>query len=174
MTAVFPRRGWSAHLLAGRGVAADLLVDPPLGFRQAPPDQGQIGLGDGVGLELAHQGRVGQGGLGRHDQAAGVFVQAVHQAGAAHLADVLEIRAVVHEGVEQGPLPVPGPGMDHQPRGLVHHQEVLVFKKDVRGRASGVRWLGAGGGTLTVTASSRPHPVGGRARLAVDQDPPGF
>ena len=155
-------------------MAPHRFFDPPFGFRQAPPDQGLVDLGDSVGLELGHQGGVGQGRPGHHDEAAGVFIQPVHQARAAHLADVHEVRAVVHQGVEQGPIPVPGPGMDHQPRGLVHHQQVPVFKENGQGQGFGGEVAGRGRRHAHHNGIARPHPVGGRARLPVDQDPPGF
>ena len=172
--ALLPPPGVHAHLLARRGVAAHLLVDFALDFRQAAPHQGLVPFGDGVGLELGHQGGVGQGGLGHHDEAAGVFIQAVHQAGPAHLPDILEVRAMVHQGIEQSALAVPGARMDHQTRGLVHHQQVPVFKEDRQGQGFGGQVAGRGRRHAHRHAVARPYPVGGRPRLAVDQDPPGL
>ncbi len=75
VTARLPRRAWT--LISGAPLGgAPLFIDFALDFRQAP-QTGLIAFGDGMSLELSHQGGVGQGGLGHHDETAGVFVQAV-------------------------------------------------------------------------------------------------
>ena len=81
---------------------------------------------------------------------------------------------MVDQGVEQGPLTVPGPGMDHEPRGLVHHQQVRVFKENRQGQGFGDEVAGRGRRHAHHHGVARPHPVGGRPRLAIDQDQPGF
>ena len=117
---------------------------------------------------------MGQGGFGHHQQAAGVLIQAVHQAGAAHFADLLKLRAVVQEGVQQGAAPVPGPGMDHQPRGLVERQQVPVLIEDLQGQGLGGEGAGRRRRHPHGDRFSSPHPVGGGFCSPVDLNQPGF
>ena len=50
---------------------------------------------------------------------------------------------MVEERVDQRPLPRAGSGMDHQPRGLVDHDQVVVLVDDDERDVLG---LGPGGG----------------------------
>ena len=81
-----------------------------------------------MGGELLGQALVGRVILGDDQQAAGVLVEPVHDAGALYAADARQaIAAMGDEGIDQGARLVAGAGVNHQPCGLVDHDQVLVF-----------------------------------------------
>ena len=80
-------------------------------------------------LQLLHQVVLRGQRFGHHHQAAGVFVQAVHDAGARHLA---QFGAVREQAVEQRARPVAGGGVNHQTGGFVQHNHAVVFIHDVQ------------------------------------------
>ena len=85
-----------------------------------------------------------------------------------------KLRAVVQQGVQQRPGPVPGPGMDHQPRRLVDHQQVPVLKDNLQGQGFGGEMAGLGRGHLDGDRLAGPHLMGGGLRGAVDRHQPGL
>lgn len=122
------------HLLAVARAAADVAGDLAGRRPRLAPDQRQVAALDGPGRELLHQALVRLLGLGGDDQAAGVLVQAVHDAGPAHAADALQaVAAVGDQGVHQGAVRVAGRRVHDQARGFVDHDQVLVFMDDRQG-----------------------------------------
>ena len=123
--------------------------------------------------ELRREGEVRGVVLRRDDQAAGVAVDAVDDAGALFAADAGEtVAAVVQKRVHERPVRVTGGGVDDHARRLVHNDHVLILIHDVerdvlrgehrllrRGDADGNRLAGGDAGAL------------GRARAA-DRDRP--
>ena len=75
-----------------------------------------------------HQGIHHGTGFGHHHEAAGVFVQAVHDARAGHLHSP---SVVGQQAVEQGAAPIARRGVYDQTGGFVHHQQMLIFKHHV-------------------------------------------
>ena len=81
-----------------------------------------------MGGELLGQALVGRIILGDDQQAAGVLVQPVHDAGALYPANAGKaIAAMGNEGIDQGSRLIAGPGVNHEPCGLVDDDQVLVF-----------------------------------------------
>src|SRR5262249_34198922 len=74
------------HLVADAGMAADRLVDGAARPLRYAPDERQIAAAQhpaaAVVGELAGERAMGAIGLGHHDEAAGVLVEAMHDAGA--------------------------------------------------------------------------------------------
>ncbi len=80
--------------------------------------------------------------FGDEDDAAGLLVEAVDDAGAEVAADAGELVEVVEEGVDEGAVVAgvvggAGAGVDHHAGGLVDDGEVLVFVEDVEGDVLG-------------------------------------
>ena len=85
-------------------------------------------------LELLGQGQVGHVVLGGDDEAAGVPVNPVDDPRPELAVDAGEaLAAVVEQGVDQGAVGVARGGVDHQPHGLVHHDDVPVLVHHVQG-----------------------------------------
>ena len=83
--------GQHRHLGAARGMAADRRVDGAVRARRCAPDQRKIGA-----LERAFAAMIGElggeramrlVGFGDDEDAAGILVEAMHDAGARHAAD---------------------------------------------------------------------------------------
>ena len=92
--------------------------------------------------------------LGDHHQPGGVLVEPVHDAGPPHAADAREaVAAMGDQRIDQGPVPWPAAGMNHQVARLVDDDHVVVLVDDIERDLLG-RGLGrSGGGTLTTIAS---------------------
>ena len=97
-----------------------------------------IGPGQAVVRELGGELLVGEVVLRRDDEARGVPVDAVDDAGALLPADAGEgVPAVVEEGVDQRPVGVARSGMHHQPLGLIDDDDVSVLVENVQGDVLG-------------------------------------
>ena len=66
-----------------------------------------------------------------HEGARSVLVQSVNDSGPEPGSHALECRAVIKEPVDQGAGTMPGSRMDHPSGGLVHHDDVGVFIKNM-------------------------------------------
>ena len=122
--------------------------------------------------ELAHERAVGFVVLGHHEQARGAPVEAVHDARAQHAAHSGEVLHVVEQGVDEGPLGVPGAGMDHEAGRLVDDEQVVVLVDDAQAgcpRAPARRRRGAG--TSSVHRLAAAQPGRGRDGRAVHDAP---
>ena len=126
--------------------------------------------------------------FGDDEQAAGVAVQAVHDAGAQRAADSGESGEAVQQSIDQGAAVAggvlrAGSGVDHHSGGLIDDRKVVVFIDDVQldGLGKGAQGLGfrrskqrdtvAGpqlgrglGGAVIAPASDRRRSVAGRGR----------
>ena len=82
----------------------------------------------GVGLELFDQPFVGLDGAGHHQEPAGIFINPMHDAGSRNL---VEGRVVMQQGILECPVMVSRGRVNHQPLGLVDHDEGLILVDDV-------------------------------------------
>ena len=125
--------GQHGHLLAVARAASDVAFDlAGPGLRHAP-DHGEVSAFDPARGELPDQPLVGALGLGGDHQAAGVLVQAVHDARPALAADAGQPRAAVgEERVDQGPVRVAGRRVDDQAGRLVEHDQLRVLVEDMQ------------------------------------------
>ena len=133
------------HFLAVDGMAADGEIDRAGGFGRGAPHEGEVFLLDGVGGELGDEGSDGLFVLGDDEDAGGVFVEAMDDAGAEFAADAGEIGAVVEKSVDEGVGGVAGGGVDDEAGGFVEDDEVGVFVEDVEGDVGGEEADGFGG-----------------------------
>ena len=115
------------HFEAVVRVAADLGVDFSVEGNDAV-GHGTVDAADGMGLELLYQMVLCSRCFGYDHQAAGVFVEPVHNASARNGG---QIGTVGKQTVEQGAAPVAGGGVDDEAGGLVQYNHVVVFKDDV-------------------------------------------
>ena len=76
--------------------------------------------------------------LGYHQQAAGVFVDAVHQT-ETRVVDVVTVRVaeIISQGIHQRPRPVAMTRMHHQTRRFVDHQHHIIFINHIEGYVLG-------------------------------------
>src|SRR5215472_4488814 len=119
-----PPAGAHRHLVADARMAADRLVDGAARPLRCAPYERQVPAPQrpaaAVVGELAAERAMGAVGLGHHDEAAGVLIEAMHDAGALDAADAGEAFAAMgDERIDQGAGPVAGGGVDDEPRRLV-------------------------------------------------------
>lgn len=109
-----------AHFFAVRRVAANGGVHRSGIFPEGANHNGFIGAGHGVVFQLASQHGVGVVILGHRQQAGGVLVNPVDNAGAQFPVDAAQVVAQgVKQAVNQGIVAVACGRMDHQPFGLL-------------------------------------------------------
>ena len=119
-------------------MAADGGVDSAAVLPEIPHRQALIRPGQGVIRQLGRQGQMGCIVFGGDNEAAGVPVDAVDDAGALLPPDAGQaLPAVIQQGVDQGAVRVPRGRMHHHARGLVHHDDVLVLIHHVQGDVLG-------------------------------------
>ncbi len=86
--------------------------------------------------ELLHQALVRRQRAGHQQQAGGVLVQTMHDAGPRHIG---QARIVVQQRVHERAYRIAGARMHHQAGRLVHHQQVGVLVNDVERNRLGRR-----------------------------------
>ncbi len=89
----------------------------------------QIFAVDALCLQLAHKLCLGDLGLGHDQEAAGIFVQAMHDARAS---DTGELRRVVQQRVGKRAVAVAGSRMNDQPGRLVDDEDCFVLMHDLQ------------------------------------------
>jgi hypothetical protein len=76
---------------------------------------------------------VGLVGLGNHQQAGGVLVETMNDAGAFYTADAGQaVTAMGNEGVDQGAGGIAGTGMHHHAGRLVDDDEAVILEHDIK------------------------------------------
>ena len=173
-------RAAGGHAGAADEVAGDGEVDGDVVFREIAVDQRDVGFGDlAVGEHLAELA-VGAVVFGDEDDAAGLLVEAVDDAGAEVAADVGELGEVEEEGVDEsaavaGVVGGAGAGVDHHAGGLVDDGEVSVFVEDVEGDVLGYGVEGRGmRGAFDLDGLAAVELLFGLGGVAVDADLAGF
>ena len=123
------------HALAVARIAAHGGLHHALG-RALPRTMGQrkVFAAHLPGGDGGHQRIHRRAGFGHGHQAAGVFVQPVHDARARQTG---KSRAVGQQAIEQRAAPVAGRRVNHQAGGFVQHEQVLVFMQ--HGQRHGLR-----------------------------------
>ena len=86
--------------------------------------------------------------FGRHDAAAGVFVESVDNAWSLLAPDSRKLFAVMQESIDQCPVPVASGRMDNHPGRLVDDYKILVFKEHLQSDVFGLGVDGHGRGGL--------------------------
>ena len=123
----------NGHLLAVSLAAAQAAFHKSLVLRKAAVDDGVIGTLHAVYGHLSAQPDVRCIVLCHHQQAAGVLVDAVDDAGADLAANAGKAALTVpQQGVYQCAVRVAGGRMDHHALGFVDHQQVLILIHDVQ------------------------------------------
>ena len=118
--------------------------------------------------------------FGDEDEAAGLLVEAMDDAGAEVAADVGEFVEVEEEGVDEGATVAgvvggAGSGVDHHAGGLVDDGEVLVFVEDLEGDVFGDGVEGCGlRGAFDLDGLAAVEFLFGLGGVAVDADLAGF
>ena len=116
------------HALTVAQITPDVATDRALAWTRHAPGHGSVGAGDAVGGKLGREGLMGRVGLGRDHQSAGLLVEPVHDAGTAHTADSRKrFTAMGEQGVDQGAVGIARGRVHHKTRGLVDHDQRLVF-----------------------------------------------
>jgi hypothetical protein len=119
-------------LLTIDGMAADVSEDGAGGLHRRAVGDGEIELGGFASGKLREKRLQGGIGLGGHEAAGGVLVEAMDDAGALHSADSRELAAaVVEEGVDERAVRIAGGGMDDEADWLVEDDEVVILKENV-------------------------------------------
>ena len=130
------------HTDAADEVAGDREVDGGVVFFEMAVEESDIGFGDLALREHFAEFAVGAVVFGDEDEAAGLLVEAMDDAGAEVSAGGREFVEVEEEGVDEGAAValvdsiwggVACSGVDHHACGLVDDGEVLVFVEDVEG-----------------------------------------
>jgi len=127
------------HFFAMDGVAADLVIDGAgAGAGEEALDEGEVDFGDGAAGELAGEVGVGEVVFCDDEAAAGVFIEAMDDAGALLAADAGEGGTVREEGVDEGVAGMAGGGMDDEAGGFVEDEEIGVLEEDIEGDILGL------------------------------------
>ena len=160
VTAGRPVRGSTAIRLRSTGCRPMGASTVPPSSREAAHRHRLVHPGQGVVLKLGGQSQMGPVVFRGDDQAGGVPVNAVDDAGAQGTVDAGEgIPAVEEQGVHQSPVWMSGGGVDHHAHRLIHYDHIFVLvhhvQRDVLGRTS----TGSGSGRRTSTTS----PAAGRS-----------
>ena len=128
---------------------------------------GQTLVGPGQGMVGQLGGQTGVGGIvfSGDDEAAGVPVDAVDDAGAQLAADARKAPgAVVQQGIDQGAVRVPRGRVDHHAHGLIHHDHIRVLVDHLQGNVLGpglrLLRLGKGHGDRFTAGEARTFPGG--------------
>lgn len=124
-------------LLPVPGMPAQRPVDPPFFDLDPPPDHSQVDFFDLSLFELALELRVGPGASSHHHNPRGFFVQPVDDPRPLGMTDPLDAGEMMDEGIDEGPVDDPGPGMDDQPGGFVEDDDVLIGVNHVQGNLLG-------------------------------------
>ena len=119
--------GTNGKALSVAAVTADGKIDGAAAGQGALHKR-QVLAVHGVSLELFDQPFVGLDGAGHHQEPAGIFINPMHDAGSR---DPVERRVVMQQGVLEGPVMVSRGRVNHQPLGLVDHDEGLILVDDV-------------------------------------------
>jgi hypothetical protein len=174
----------SGHAGAAEEVAGDGEGDGGRVFFEVAVEEGEVGLGDlALGEHLAELA-VGTVVFGDEDEAAGLLVETMDDAGAEVAAYVGELVEVEEEGVDEGAAVAgvylvrggcAGSGVDHHAGGLVDDGEVLVFvenfERDVLG--DGVE-RGGLRGAFDLDGLAAAELLFGLGGMTVDADLAGF
>ena len=152
------------HARALAAVPAERRVHPTADAH-APADDGQIGALHAATFERVHQVLVGGEGARDHQQATGVLVEPVHDARPRHAG---ERRIQVQQRIHQRAVGVARAGMNHQPGGLVHHQQMRILVDDRDVQCLGLPALGVARlGDLELHALAAGDPVPRPAGTAI-------
>ena len=140
------------------------------GLHDAPHER-DVFLFDLAIVELPRQLDVRAVVLRHHHQARRSAIEAMHDARPQLAADAAEIVHLVEQRVDERALRVPGGGMHHHARRLVHDDEVRVLIDDVEVDGLRAAALGStGSGMSTAIVSPARTTRFGRHRLAGDGD----
>ena len=162
------------HLLAIGRRAGDRPTDRACGRQRSPRADRMIGALDRMIGELAGESLVRGGAFGDHEQAGGVLVDPVDDPRPRNPADTRQLTGtVMQQRVDQRPVEVARRRMDHQPGGLVDHDQVLVLEHDGEGYILCL-------GDCRDRCGHMDRPAGAfekfgrslRGRFAIDQHPP--
>lgn len=126
------------------GMAAEGEVDGAVGGVGDAVDEGLVGFVDLAVAELVLEVFEGGGGAGEEDDAAGICVEAVDEAGAHGVADTSQVGIWGEEGVDQGAVGVSGGGMHDEACGFIDDQEVWILPQDFEGDFFGFGGSGLG------------------------------
>ncbi len=115
-------------------ISADVSIDRSFRFFQIPPHHGHVAPFDGMFEKLLGQFDLRLLVFRHHQQTGGVLVDSVDQD--SHPL-ILRFRSLGQpqmksQGIDEGPLVVPVPGVDHHAGRLVHDQDVRVLEDDVK------------------------------------------
>ena len=112
-------------------MTADGALDFTRGRRGVSPYDGAVGTVDGPIGELGDQRGVGFRGLGGNHHAAGVLVEAMHNARTANPTDSGEVfSAMGDQSIDQSVVRVAWRRMHHKPCRFVDNDQVGVFMQD--------------------------------------------
>ena len=161
------------HALAVHRMAADGGVHGAAVLPKIPHRQAFIGPGQGVVRQLGRQGQMGCIVFGGDNEAAGVPVDAVDDAGTLLAPDAGQtFPAVIQQGVDQGAVRMPRSRVHHHASGLVHHDDILVLIHHVQGDVLGPGLRLLRFRQLYLQHLARLHPQVLRRRAAPVRDPP--
>ncbi len=137
-------------------------------------DEGEVGFADGASFELAGDAPMGFIGFGDEDEAGGVAIEAVDDAGAPGVGAGGEggvgILGVVDEGVDEGAGPVSAGGVNDEVGLFIDGEEGVIFVDDVEGNIFGEEGFGDGDGEGDVDGVAGAEEGGGFGGVIVDED----
>ena len=128
----------SSHAGAALGVASDGQVDGAATFLHLAVHEGDVGFLDLALAEAFAESGVSGVIFGDEDDAGGVFVEAMHDAGAKSVATLRQSLTPTKEGVDECAVRGTGTGVYGHAGGFVDGNDVGVFVEDVDGNGFGL------------------------------------
>ena len=121
------------HAIAADGIAGDGQLDAAALFGEHALDEGDIGFLDAAFAKRLREEAVGEIVFRDEENARGFLVNAMNDAGAEGVATLRKGLAAAEQGVDEGPVGVPCPGVDGHAGGFVDGEEVVVFVENFEG-----------------------------------------
>lgn len=129
--------------------------------------EGKIGAMHLAVLQLLHQRRMRAQGTRDDHEAAGVLVEAVHDAGARQLPGFGEM---VQEGVQHCAARVADSRMNDKPGGLVDYDDVFIGMNDIQGNGFRLRFRFYADADMTADAVARENMLFGFYRARIQEN----
>ena len=126
------------HARAMVRAAAQPRFDLALLLRHTTVDQRHVQLEDFTIAELLGQPFMRHIIFSDDQQGRGLFIDAMYDAGPYAPSGSRQLIEVIDQRIRQRPRFLPCAGVNHQPRRLVHHNQIIIFINDVEGNRFGL------------------------------------
>ncbi len=121
------------HTLSVSRMSRDGLIHGQRVGIEVAPSHGRILTRDPARGNRSAQAPVSDIVLGHDEETGRLLIEPVDYAGSVRAASLRQVTTAAHQSVDECPRPIAGRRMDHHPRGLVHHEKIIVLMHDGHG-----------------------------------------